>query len=75
MVEDVNSDLQQGYSDLNIFEPSKRLNLTLLLHDPKLYGVLRSSDGSRTRKERFAGLMESGGLVAAIRLAMFRLTH
>ena len=75
MVEDVNSDLQQGYSDLNIFEPSKRLNLILLLHDSKLYGVLRSSDGSRTRKERFVRLMRAGGLLSAIRLALFRLTH
>lgn len=75
MVEDVNSDLQQGYSDLNIFEPSKRLNLILLLHDSKLYGVLRSSDGSRTRKECFVRLMRAGGLLSAIRLALFRLTH
>ena len=75
MVEDLKHDEELGRVDLSIFDPGKRINRALLLHDPKLYAIKRASDGVQSRSDRFKSLVKHGGVLAAFKIALFRLTH
>lgn len=75
MVEDLKHDEELGRVDLSIFDPGKRINRALLLYDPKLYAIKRASDGVQSRSDRFKSLVKHGGVLAAFKIALFRLTH
>lgn len=73
MIDDLKMDEQLGRVDLNIFEPSKRLNRALLLLDAELYACKRESDGATSRSERFKRLLSCGGFGSAIKLIYYRM--
>lgn len=75
MIEDLKHDEELGRVDLSIFDPGKRINRALLLHDSKLYAIKRASDGVQSRSDRFKSLVKHGGVLAALKIALFRLTH
>ena len=75
MRQDMAAVRDRGALNLEIFEPGKRVSLELLLAHPELYALKRTSDGAKTRGERFRRLLRSGGLVNTLRLMAFRARH
>ena len=75
MREDLAATRDRGSLNLEIFEPGKRVGLELLLAHPELYALKRTSDGAKTRGERFRRLLSADGLANTLKLMAFRATH